>query len=215
MKLALSVLEPHDRVLVLGKTGSGKSNTAKDLVEKNTPFWRVVVVDPHDEYSKKGVKRSETKLGTLRQRCTVDELGADPARWLDGDDVELSVVLTGETAELRAAEAERVLELVGDTGNILLVLDEVGDYGEYIVKAINEAATQWRKRRIPMILVAQCATQVHKVTRRQASQIISGLQDDPEDIKAIHNRTYRQMPDFAERVAQLPRGQLLHWRDEF
>lgn len=207
----MSRIEPHDRVLVLGKTGSGKSNKAKALLAGELEHGsRIVVFDPHDEYSQEGRKSAQIRLGPLRDRCTVDELVNDPGR-LDSEDLSLAVVPAGSRLQV-AAELGEVAELVRETGNLLFVVEECGYISDHANNELEDLACQDRHRGVALMLVAQCAVQIPKIARRQASQLWSGRQDDPDDLRAIEKICG---DDFAARVRNLQRGELLHWKDSF
>ncbi|MFZ5469465.1 MAG: helicase HerA domain-containing protein [Myxococcota bacterium] len=204
-------VKPHDRVLVIGKTGSGKSNKAKALVSAELEHGaRVLAFDPLDEWSRHGRKSDHRRLGPLRDRCTVDDLMREP-EILDANDLSLAVVPSQARREC-AEDFVQVAALVKDTGNVLLTVEEVGFFGDRCEESLIEAACTFRHYGVGMVFVAQCAIQIPKMARRQASQIWSGRQDDPEDLSALAKVAGAE---FAEAVSRLPRGELLHWRDDF
>lgn len=205
-------LDPRDRVLVIGKTGSGKSTWAKRLVlaelERRA---RVVAFDPHDEYSVHGRKSDHVRLGPLRQRVTMAELVLDPAEHLDRDDLSLSVV-PGRTRQEIAVDFRELCSILRSTGNLVFVAEELGTYGDLATNEIEDCACQFRHEGIPVVLVAQCAVQVPKIARRQASRVVSGRQDDPDDLTALEKVCGET---FASRVSCLGVGELVEWRDTF
>lgn len=215
----LSPLEPRDRVLFLGKTGSGKSHACKQLLARELKGGtRVVAFDVHDEYSKHGRASGQVTLGPLTQRVTVGELVQDHTL-LDREDLALSVVPTltaenGRERRIQCAHDFRYLAgQVQDTGELLFVIEEVGFFGEEASHDLIDVACQFRHCAVSVAMVAQCAVMVPKKARRQMSQLYTGRQDDPEDLDAIAKLT--RDDDFAERVARLQPREILHWRDTF
>jgi len=209
----VSRLASSDVVLVLGKRGSGKSHAAKQLIAAELDAGaRVVAFDPHDEYSRHGRKTSEVTLGPLEQRCTVAELEQRP-ELLDSRKLSLAVVPSVRKGPELAEEFETVSGMVTSTGRVTFVADEVGEYSDHAAEELKSLATQSRHYLVPLVLVAQRATQVPKTARSQASRILCGRQDEPDDLAALEKRTRLTAPDFAARVSRLPRRQLLEWRD--
>lgn len=209
-------LEAHDRVLVVGKTGKGKSTWVKNLVRAELARGsRVLAFDPLDEHSREGLDMQGVDLGALRERCTVDELIADP-RLLDAPKLSLAVV-PDDVPEKAAEDFGRVSELVKLTGKmhrgrlpLVWVVEEVGAFGEYCRAPLNEVATQFRHYGVAVVLCAQRLTQISKTARVQASQIVSFAQDDDDDIQALSSRFGGTL---AESARQLDRGEFLHWRE--
>lgn len=213
MKRAAHSIAPRDRVLIIGKTGSGKSNRGKELVGVELRRGaRVLAFDPLDEWSRLGRKSEHVRLGPLRDRCTVDDLLEMP-ELLDVENLSLAVVPSTRRREC-AEDFARVADVVKDTGELLFVVEEVGFFSEYANEALIEAACTFRHYGVGMVLLSQCAVQIPKQARRQASQIFSGRQDDPDDLSALA-KIAQSDPTFAERVARLAPGELVHWRDDF
>lgn len=209
----MSRLAPSDVVLVLGKRGSGKSHAAKLLIAAELDAGaRVVAFDPHDEYSQRGRKTAEVSLGPLEHRATVAELEQRP-ELLDARKLSLAIVPSSRKGPELAEEFEVVSGMVSATGRITFVADEVGEYSAHAMEEIVSLSTQSRHYSVPLVLVAQRATQVPKTARSQASRIVCGRQDEPDDLAALEKRTRLSDPTFAARVSRLPRRQLLEWRD--
>lgn len=206
----MSRLEPHDVVMICGKRGSGKSHTAKRLCgDELRAGARVAVFDPHDEYSVHGRATKGVTLGPLPQRFTMDELLEKPSL-LDSKKLGASFVPRGRMRSQIAADFSDFCRLVLLTGNLTVVADEVGEYDDTCRDELETLATQSRHYEMPVILVAQRATQVPKTARSQASQIHCGLQDEEDDLKALGKRCGKE---FADRVSRLPRRTLIVWRD--
>lgn len=203
-------LEAHDVVMIVGKRGSGKSHQAKALCGLELAAGaRVAVFDPHDEYSIKGRATKGVTLGPLPQRFTMDELLEKPSL-LDGKKLGAAFVPRGRLRSQIAADFRDFAKLVLLTGGLTVVADEVGEYDDTCKDELETLATQSRHYEMPVVLVAQRATQVPKTARSQASQIFCGLQDEEDDLKALGKRCGK---DFSDRVSRLPRRTLIVWRD--
>jgi len=201
--------EPEDVVGVFGKRGTGKSNFAKrELGHAWDAHRRVLVFDPHDEYSRHGHQTEEVTLGPLDDRCTLDELLLKP-ELLDAERLQLAVVPAEEPEEC-AADFERLCTMVRHTGDLLLCVEEVGYFEEHCRGKLNFLATQSRHWGVTVLFVAQRAVQVPKTARTQITQLVSFRQDNPDDLRALADLAGE---DFAARVARLGRGESEQWRD--
>lgn len=200
-------LEAHDVVLIVGKRGCGKSHHAKILAGAQS---RVVVFDPHDEYSQKGKPSRQVTLGPLRERVTVDQLLEKP-ELLDAKTLSLAVVPAGYSNKEYANVFDEVAQLVAATGRLTFFADEVGEYSDRAEDTLNSLATQSRHAEVALVLVAQRMVQIPKTARTQASCLHTFLQSNPEDLEALVKLTGDK--DFAARVSRLPRRKHLTWRD--
>jgi DNA helicase HerA-like ATPase len=208
----VKTLAPHEIVVIVGKRGSGKSHTAKALCgEQVKAGQRIVAFDPHDEYSKLGRKSDAVTLGPLKQRFTLAEVIANPLL-LDDPKLCAAVVPSGRGGAELAADFRDFWQLCEDTGGLIVVADEMGDYSAHAEETINHAATQGRHYGVPCVFVAQRLTQVPKTARTQCSTLIVGVQNDPEDLKQLEKITGRD--DLAALVAALPRRKFITWSDE-
>lgn len=207
-------LEPRDRVVVIGKTGTGKSNYAKRLISENLAAGaRVVAFDLHDEYSLKGKRSPQVRLGPLAERCTVDQLVADPRRYLDQNGGGLAIVPEDDDPARVARDFEGVADLVRHTGNLMFVIDEVGYFGDLCEPKLKAIATTYRKFSVSVVMIAQRAVQIPLTARSQASAIVAFRQDEIPDLDALEKRCAGSIPDIAVRVARLPPGDHVLWRD--
>ncbi|RJS26075.1 hypothetical protein DRW03_06345 [Corallococcus sp. H22C18031201] len=210
MKPESVILTPHDVALYVGKRGTGKSTRAKAaLGAAMKAGQRVVAYDVHDEYSQLGRDSGQVVLGPLTHRMTVSEL-ADNLDVLERDGLALAVVPEGPNRE-KGEDFAALVEDVLDVGELVLLADEVGQWGRYCAEALDELACQSRHSAVPVVLVAQRLTQVPKTARTQATQINSGRQDNPDDLRALADVAGQ---DFASAVSRLVRGEFRHWRDD-
>lgn len=204
-------IQAHDRVGVVGKTGCGKGNRVKALIADELAHGsRVVVFDPHDEYSRHGRKTEQVRLGPLRDRLGAHDLMRDP-KVLDRDDLSLSVVPDWSSRKSVADDFKEVVGVVSSTGNMILVIEEIGVFGALAEDELEDAACQLRHESVGVVLVAQRAMQIPKTARTQLSQLYSGIQNDPDDLNVLRKIAGAK---FAERVPCLPPGELLHWHDQ-
>lgn len=203
-------LASRDRLLVVGKTGTGKSHWVKRQLTEWIGQHRVIVFDPCDEYSQLG--RKGEALGPLRQRCTVEELLEDTRGWMDRKDLALAVVSDGDPEEV-ASDFETVADLVKHTGRLVFVAEEVGYYGEHCQSRLKAVATMYRHREVAAVFVSQRAIQVPLTARSQASVVVAFKQDEPDDLEALRKRCGLAVPDIADRVARLRVGESVTWRD--
>jgi energy-coupling factor transporter ATP-binding protein EcfA2 len=201
-------LEPEDVALYVGKRGSGKSTRAKQLLAAAMAAGQpCVAFDPHDEYSQEGRQSSQVRLGPLTQRMTVEQLAADPDALLEKR-LSLAVVPEGLGPREKAEAFSALVDEVLDAGDVVLLADEVGQWGRYCAEQLDELACQSRHSGVPVVLVAQRLVQVPKTARTQATLVNSGRQDNPDDLAALADLAGE---GFSEAVARLKRGECVQW----
>jgi energy-coupling factor transporter ATP-binding protein EcfA2 len=210
----IAPIKPRDVVTIVGKRGTGKSTCAKYLCKALREHQqRVLVFDPHDEYSVKARRKPEVRLGPLRNRIHLEELLLQP-ELLDANDLSLAVV-PSSNPEVMAVQFTELVELVENTGDLVLVADELGDFEVYCRPIINRLATQSRHWSVCCVLVSQRMIHIPKTARTQSSHLVTFLQTDPEDLDAIAALVGRHGgKEFAESVSRLRAGEWKHWRDE-
>lgn len=211
-KLERVQLDPRDRIAVLGKTGTGKSNLAKLLAAVLMARGvRIVAYDPEDEWSQHGRERDgEVKLGPLTHRITADELRFNGAAVLDADDLALAVV-PDDDLDQAAEDFTYLADLCKHTGHVCLIIDETGTLQLRAAEKLDAVFTRWRKYSVPVICIAQRAIQVPKTARGQLSQIVCFRQDDTTDVDALAERVRDE--EWLASVPQLADGEFLYWRD--
>ncbi len=192
-------LEAHDRVMVVGIPGTGKSRWTMENIVRNAP--RVVVWDPHGEYA---------------ERCDLDEYSvdeiADAPGVLDEAGARIAVVAQGwRSLEELAEQFELFADLIKTVENVTIVIDEVGMIDDFARKPIEFLACQSRHfgdPGSPLVLVAQAAVQIPKRARRQATTIVSFCQTEDADIDALRTK----FADRADQIPRLPRRKFVLWR---
>lgn len=206
-------LRAHEVNLYVGKRGSGKSTKAKELLGLCLKAGqRVIVFDPHDEYSQEGRASDEVVLGPLPSRRELWELKGDPGELLEG--TASFAVVPGSLRKAEVAKAFSWLAyLAYDAGNLVFAADELVLFWESgeAQEAMNFLATQGRHPKVPLVLAAQRVVHVPYTTRTQVTLLDTGKQDDPDDVAALAKRCGKA---FAEKVPKLPRRERLVWRDE-
>lgn len=206
--------DKYSRLLVLGKTGQGKSHFVKsELRQWVRDGARVVVLDPAGEYGK-----DRAVGGPMRQTVTASQL-ADEPYLLKREKLALAVVPDEKYSSESAAQAFLLLSaLVVKCAPVVLVVEEVGfwAHGKGGRKAFAAAskldalATLAGKDGVSIVVVAQRAAMVPAATRSQASQIVSFAQDEAEDITVLLRRTRDEK--FAMSVTTLRPREWVTWR---
>ncbi len=205
-------MKTHERLLLLGKTHTGKSTFAKDEVEKLIGDHRVVALDVTDEWSRWGRARADVDLGPLMNRCTASQLAKNPGLLVTRK-LSLAVVPTAQTSASAARAFELICRLQKHSKYpIVLVLDEAHTWAKHTESMFCDAATMGRHwgGGIALITISQRANRVPMTVRSQSSRIISFTQDEPGDVDGLAAKTGR---DFAEAASRLPPHSFLEWRD--
>lgn len=206
--------QPRHRVLVCGKTGSGKTYRSHALLRAwQRQGTRVVVLDPKDEYSR-------ASGGPCRDRVTAVELAKRP-ELLKQKRLSLAVVPRSRESQDVARAALLLLRIVPQLcGRVLFVADEVhlwadsqkGKTCHQASSLLDVVATVERDRGVALMLVAQRAAHVPRNTRTQLSHIITFRQEDGDDLAALAQRTKDKT--WADRVARLGAFESLEWSDD-
>lgn len=203
-------LEPFAVCLVVGKRGAGKSHHLKGMLAGELAGGaRVCAFDFHDEYSHGGRPSKVVDLGPCAARVTMEDLVRSP-ELLDDPHLSLAVV-PRPVPELAAEDLADLAELVLASGRMTFAIDELGAVEEWCRSSVNFLCTQSRHSEVPVLLGAQRTVQIPKTARTQATEIVSFVQSNPDDLRELERIAG---PDFAARVSRLPRREFCHWRDD-
>lgn len=180
MSTDLGPLDLRSHEVILGVPGSGKTTLAKERVRGAR---RVVFFDPAADYDDQGevITPGEVRA-ELRHRFARLVVAPDP-------DADLAETFARVVADCRAAGAE--------SGPLVLVADEVGDYSRGADSVLTRLHRNGHHDGVASILVSQCAVDVPKTCRRTATRVTSLLQVAADDLDALA-REYG--PDFASAV---------------
>lgn len=178
----------RDFIIVLGNQGFGKTVWTK-LYGASKP--RLLLYDPKAEYP------------------NVD-YQSDPEDWIPG-------VVNRQTEKFRfGTYQESDIELFGNAafaaGRCTFIMEECAilfDRGEDIAAWAKPLIFMGREPQLNLVLVAQRANRIPIDIRSQASRIVTFLQSDPDDVRALAARIGKQ---YAERISSLPPLNCLDWQ---
>lgn len=208
---ASELLEIRDRLVVVGKTGTGKSTWVKrHLAREIAGGRRVLWFDYCDEYSRLGMPSEQVRLGPLRERVTFDELIDAPAL-LGKRRLSLAVVPSRDP-RAAAEEFSALVEMAEAEENLLFGADEVGMFSAYCADRLHYLAAQSRHWGVPVVLASQAMVDVPAKARRQATRLVTFRQTHPADLDAIRELT--RDDSLTDAVPRLALGEHRTWRDE-
>ncbi len=199
--MSLPVLEPSDKLCINGVTGAGKSFFAREHIIK--PYPRIAVWDPHREYPAdiRGTVGDLARQSKAFQRSHV-KIACHPSNAIE------QKTLAQEFLDwVRLVESQV-------TPGFVIVVEEAGMF-EQSGKGqdgIDFLATQSRHWDCPFVCVAQCAVQIPKITRRQASIWVSFLQTEDSDLKALAIKFGRTRANLVEQIPTLKVGEHVIWK---
>lgn len=178
----------RDFIIVCGMQGYGKSAWTMTYA---APKTRLLIYDPKAEYPR------------------VD-FQTDPEEWLDD-------VIRGRRAEFRfgtfhAQEVEMFGSAAYAAGNCTLILEEckmLFDRGEDVAQWARPLIYMGREPQLSLVLCAQRMIAIPPDIRSQASRIVTFLQTEKADCKAIEERFGG---DYSDEIRSLPELNCLDWQ---
>lgn len=158
-------------ILILGKSGGGKSELARQLIRSGFLGSRIVLLDPDGEFE--DLRGFET--------VTVDEfLEQVERRQIFYYRIEL---LDDETI---IDDVNDICDACFELENVTIVCEEIADYSQS-----PKMRTMWRrarKRGIVMVGISQRTQDVHKTITSQARTVAMYWDDEPNTLLAIKAR---------------------------
>jgi hypothetical protein len=197
-------LAPHDRVVIVGVTGSGKSTYARDTVW--TPAKKAVAWDPYGEFP--------------GDRLTVDEFIEDAGRLMGTKAYHYSIRPAGSMPGEVAEDFKSLVDVLQEFGGYVFVVDECALLRARAGDAIEMVATQSRhwghdsgEPGVPTVFLSQRSVGIPLTAREQASVIVSFAQTTPEDLRVLAAKCGEE---FAARVGICTRAKHDHaiWRED-
>lgn len=180
-----------DRVVIIGLPMSGKSYLAAKLT-KDAP--RVLYFDPFHDYAQTA-GAVEISADALIERPTI----------LNRSTFNFAIIPDEDDLALQLEEVVKVARAAGD---LVLVLDEVGDYKREATLELEKLARNGRHNGLVPVYVSQVAMDIPRTVRRLATRVYSFRQEDKDDIDALSER-YGEA--FALKVSTLPLHEHALW----
>jgi ABC-type ATPase with predicted acetyltransferase domain len=185
--------QPHERWLVTGVTGTGKTTLVRQHVRE---VRRCIVWAPKGDFE-------------LAQRCNgVAEAAIAADGWRRGC---LRAVVVPDFRDDVTEQFDALCELVYWVGGAELVVEECGVLDpRQPLRHFAKLVALGRERRISVTCVAQRAVQVPTIFRSQVSRVTSFRQTHRADVDAL----VELIGADAERVASLPNFNFIDWGPE-
>ncbi len=166
-----------DRVIIIGLPLSGKTYLAAKLT-RNVP--RILFFDPYHDYGH-GMD-GEDAAGA--EEIAADTLIENP-RLLAKPRFRYAIIPDENDI---AMQLEEVVMIARAAGNLVLVMDEVGDYKDNAKKTLEKLARNGRHNGLVPIYVSQVAMDIPRTVRRIATRVYSFRQEDIDDLDALSER---------------------------
>jgi adenylate kinase family enzyme len=182
---------PGDRIIIIGLPLSGKTYLAAKLTA-NVP--RILYFDPYHDYNE-AAGAEEISADSLIENPRVLAKGSFRYAIIpDEDDI--------------AMQLEEVVSIARAAGNLVLVMDEVGDYKRNAQLVLEKLARNGRHNGLVPIYVSQVAMDIPRTVRRIATRVYSFRQEDIEDLDALSERYGEK---YAEDVSNLALHRYALW----
>jgi len=187
----LGDFRPGDRIIIIGLPLSGKTFLAAKLTANVS---RILFFDPYHDYAQ----------AAGAEEVSADELIENPQRLAQA---RFRLAVIPDEADI-AMQLEEVIRIARAAGNLVLVMDEVGDYKRNAQLELEKLARNGRHNGIVPIYVSQVAMDIPRTVRRIATQVYSFRQEDMEDLDALSERYGEK---FATEVSTLKLHEYRKW----
>lgn len=177
-------LKPDDKVLIIGRTGCGKTTLVKHLLSS---IKKYIIYDTVGEY------------GDLAPEA---ENLLEFFEYIEAQEPRL-VYFTD-----RDSEFDKICRIVYALSKTYFVVDEIDNFckSNYTPDYLTKVIRYGRKYNIGLIFVTRRPAEVSRLLTSQASKIISFTQHEPNDIKYL-----APIIPGSERILTLPRFSLLYY----
>ncbi|MEA1938538.1 MAG: DUF87 domain-containing protein [Pseudomonadota bacterium] len=158
--------------LVLGRTGSGKSELVKTALRAGRLGNRLLVIDTEDEYDAAGVPELVPEI-SIDQAVVVAREGAQTFAWrfvVDPDSPDIDDVF-------RLAMAVR---------DCTVLAEEVADYKHALW--YRRALVRGRKRGVRVLSMSQRPYEVNRTVSSQSAFVVAFYSDEPRDLEYVKHR---------------------------
>jgi hypothetical protein len=193
------MLRNGEHIIIVGVPGSGKSTWARRLVAAQS---RVIYFDVAGDYENLGLGYGST---SRIAKCYVPNFPGDD---FFSDRFKLTVLAERLDWQDVRNEFIATVRLAKRVKNLTLLADEVGDYktgpSEQALKALHRNG---HKDGIISVLVSQRFVDIPLGCRATATAVYSFLQDNADDLQALHEQFDTLSPGFAERVRNWKPGE--------
>ncbi len=185
------------KILILGKTGSGKSHLAKSLLKK---YDRYIVFDTMDEYTDGVIVESLGELAALWRKCHTGNFRIiyRPRRPAD--------------------EIETIAKLVYDCENLTFLCEEIDLFGSAykISDEMSDILRRGRHKEITFIGVTQRPFGINRLVTSQSKEIYVFATNEPRDreyLKQLLATSQITEQDVVDRLDELKQYEYVLWKD--
>lgn len=163
---------PGDRVIVIGLPLSGKTYLVGKKLTVDCP--RILFFDPYHDYNEMA-GAEEISANKLIENPSI--LNKSTFRY---------AIIPDE--DFIADQLDDSVRIARAAGNLVFVMDEVGDYKREATLTMEKLARNGRHDGLVPIYVSQVAMDIPRTVRRIATRVYSFRQEDIEDIDALSER---------------------------
>ena len=185
------------KILILGKTGSGKSCLAKSLLKK---YDRYIVFDTMDEYTDGVIVESLGELAKLWRKCHTGNF---------------RIIYRPRRPE---EDVEAIAKLVYECENLTFLCEEIDLFGSAykISDEMSDILRRGRHKEITFIGVTQRPFGINRLITSQSKEIYVFATNEPRDqdyLKQLLSTSQIAEQDVLDRLGELKQYEYLLWKD--